>query len=115
MTKEKTLPRPGRDRTDLCLYASRDRSRRRCSVRPVNCAWNIGIPACAPSGHSVGCAFGYCSAVQLRWAHRLKVYVPMSENSAHTGALIGRILAFAHFAIDPGGGAACGQLIAHGT
>src|SRR5438128_857272 len=35
MTKEKTPPRPVRDRMDPCLCASRDRSRRRCSVRPM--------------------------------------------------------------------------------
>ena len=30
MTKEKTLPRPARDRKDLCLCASRDRLPKRC-------------------------------------------------------------------------------------
>ena len=32
---KKTLPTPGRDRTDRCLCAFRDRSRRRCNVRPM--------------------------------------------------------------------------------
>src|ERR1051326_8124281 len=33
--------------------------------------------ACAPNGHSVRCRF--LSGVQLRWAHRLEVYVPIFD------------------------------------